>query len=136
MPLNPHHVAEGCPVNTAGTNLPAGDCTPNAGYHGVVSATTTAPFWATNGVNGADVQLCTTQVGCEADTAMTCTTGADQTKLRCTTLEPGYSSDADFMVSAVACPADTTGTDLPTGDCVKDQGETCALTVARLSFPL
>ena len=91
--------AEGCPVNTAGTNLPAGDCTPNAGYHGVVSATTTAPFWATNDVNGANVQLCTTQVGCEADTAMTCTTGADQTKLQCTTLEPGYSADADFMVS-------------------------------------
>ena len=97
MPLN--HVAEDCPVNTAGTNVPAGDCMPDVGYHGVVNATTTAPFYSTDGVNGANVQLCTTQVGCEAATAMTCTIGADKTKLQCTTLAAGYSADANFMVS-------------------------------------
>ena len=91
---------------------------------------------STDGVNRADVQLCTTQVGCEADAAMACTTGADQTKLQCTTLFPGYSADADFMVSAVACPADTTGTDLPTGDCVKNQGEGYALAVRSPSLYL
>ena len=96
---NPAHAAEPCPVNTAGTNVPTGDCAPDPGYHGVPSATTTAPYFATYGVNGANVQLCSTQVGCEVDTAMTCTTGADQTKLQCTTLERGYSADANFMVS-------------------------------------
>ena len=70
---------------------------------------------------------CTTQTGCELDTSpAVCTTGADVTQLQCATMLPGYSSDADFMVSAVACPADTTadppGSNLATGNCIKNQG--------------
>mgnify|MGYP001302443054 CR=1 FL=1 len=76
---------------------------------GKITATTVDPFYETDGTNGAIPQLCTSQVGCETDTAMTCTTGADETKLQCTTLEPGYTDDADFMVSAVACPANSLG---------------------------
>ena len=66
----------------------------------MVSATAEAPYYATNGVNGVSVAPCTTQVGCDADTAPAiCTTGADVTKLQCDTLAPGYSADANFMVS-------------------------------------
>ena len=115
-----------CPTDTTGTDVPTGDCAPDAGHHGVITATTIAPYWATDGVNGANVQLCTSQTGCATDTAMTCTTGLDLTQLQCTTMLPGYSSDADFMVSAVACPADTTadppGSNLATGNCIKDPG--------------
>ena len=124
--------AEGCPVNTAGTNVPAGDCTPNAGYHGVVSATTTAPFWATNDVNGADVQLCTSQTGCGVDTAMTCTTGTDKTRLQCTTLLAGYSTDANFMVSPVACPANTNGASVVAG-CAPNAGYDGTITATSTS---
>ena len=116
--MYPHHphsplprpfAAVGCPTNSAGTNLPAGDCTAVAGYYGSITATTVDPFYETDGTNGAIPQPCTSQVGCETDTAMTCTTGADETKLQCTTLEPGYTDNTDFMVSAVACPANSLG---------------------------
>ena len=115
-----------CPTGTTGTDVPTGDCAPDAGYHGVTTATTIAPHWATDGVDGANVQLCTSQTGCATDTAMMCTTGLDLTQLQCTTMLPGYSSDADFIISAVACPADTTadppGSNLATGNCIKNQG--------------
>ena len=65
----------------------------------MTSATATAPYYATNNVNGADVQACTSQVGCNTDTADTCTTGADATKLKCTTMLVGYSSDGFGMMT-------------------------------------
>ena len=85
-----------CPINTAGTNLPSGDCTPNAGYHGVVSATTTAPFYATDGFNGANVQLCTSQsdFACSTDAVMICATKAGKIHLlACTVAEARHYLD-------------------------------------------
>ena len=70
------------------------------GYFGTITATTTSPFFTTN------VQLCTSQTGCDVDTAMTCTTGADKTRLQCTTLLAGYWVDPDGMVRTIFKPAD------------------------------
>ena len=87
----------------------------------MTTATATAPYYATNTVNGADVQACTSQVGCDTDTADTCTTGPDVTKLKCDALEAGYSSDGDGAVTPVACPANTNGANLPAG-CASNTG--------------
>ena len=65
----------------------------------MTTATATAPYYATNTVNGADVQACTSQVGCDTDTADTCTTGANKALLQCTAMLAGYSSDGDGMVT-------------------------------------
>ena len=94
-----HIQAVACPVNTVGTDLATNDCTPAPGFHGVTTATATAPYYATNTVNGADVQACTSQVGCDTDTADTCTTGANKALLQCTAMLAGYSSDGDGMVT-------------------------------------
>ena len=101
-PNQPHFFlppAVACPVNTVGTDLATNDCTPAPGFHGVTTATATAPYYATNTVNGADVQACTSQVGCDTDTADTCTTGANKALLQCTAMLAGYSSDGDGMVT-------------------------------------
>ena len=50
--------AVACPVNTAGTNVVVGDCRSDAGYYGIVTATSEDPFFATAGVNGAPRKLC------------------------------------------------------------------------------
>ena len=50
--------AVACPVNTAGTNVVVGDCRSDAGYYGIVTATSEDPFFATDGVNGAPQNLC------------------------------------------------------------------------------
>ena len=55
--------AVACPANTNGASVVAG-CTADAGYHGTVTPTTTSPYYAVGGVNGASVQLCTSQTGC------------------------------------------------------------------------
>ena len=44
-------LAVACPGGTTGINLPSG-CTTNAGYSGTVTATTTAPYYAIDNVNG------------------------------------------------------------------------------------
>ena len=44
-----------CPDNTDGTNVPTGDCVPDAGYSGTVGATQDDPFYAVDGTNGANV---------------------------------------------------------------------------------
>ena len=88
-----------CPANTVGTDLVTDDCEPAAGYHGVTTATATAPYYATNNVNGADVQACTSQVGCDADTADMCTMGVNKALLQCTTMLGGYSSDTFGVVT-------------------------------------
>ena len=44
----------GCPANTAGIDIPSG-CTVNPGASGTVTATTTAPYYAIEGVNGGAV---------------------------------------------------------------------------------
>jgi len=64
-----------------------------------VTASTTAPYFETDGVNGNSVAACTTQTGCQVDAAI-CTTGADVTQLQCTTPVAGYyEADVDFMLS-------------------------------------
>ena len=96
-PLLP--LAVDCPVNTAGTHVPHGDCTPDAGYHGVITATTTAPYFATDGVDGANVQLCTKQeaFACSTDAVMVCATKAGKIHLlACTVAEAGHYLDGGF----------------------------------------
>ena len=46
---------------------------------------------------------CVSQVGCASDDS-TCTSGADKTKLMCSTLEAGYMANGDGILSAVTCP--------------------------------
>ena len=73
-----------CPDNTSGDSVASG-CTPDAGYHGVITATTTAPFYATDSFNGADVQLCTSQgTGvCTTDATVCATKAGQTTKMAC-----------------------------------------------------
>lgn len=96
-----------CPQHSTGDDVVSG-CLADAGYHGDVSTTTTSPFYAIDEVNGAAVAPCTSQTGCAADTPLTCTTGADVTRLKCTTLEAGFAAKSSTgVVSTVACPANT-----------------------------
>ena len=55
--------AVACPDNTAGTNVPAGDCIPYPGYYGTVSATIQDPYFAVDGINGAAMAVCDGDVG-------------------------------------------------------------------------
>eukprot|EP01051_Picozoa_sp_SAG22_P017932 SAG22_NODE_2885_length_2125_cov_1.959033_1_plen_676_part_01 len=52
-----------CPANSAGTNVPTGDCTCNDGYEGTITATQVEPF-----VAGECVQTCSAE-GCGCATA-------------------------------------------------------------------
>ena len=79
----------GCPLNTAGSNVPAGDCKPNAGYHGLVTATSSDPYYVTT------VQLCTSQgtAVCTTDAILECATKAGHTSMMaCAEPVAGYSA--------------------------------------------
>ena len=85
-------------VTTSPTHVTSVNLLFFAGFHGVVTATTAAPYYETDGVNGNSVAACTTQTGCQVDAAI-CTTGGDLTQLQCTTLLAGYGADAGGMIS-------------------------------------
>jgi hypothetical protein len=55
--------AVACPDNTAGTNVPVGDCDPDPGYYGTVSATIQDPYFAIDGIIDAAMAVCDDDVG-------------------------------------------------------------------------
>ena len=92
-----------CPDNTSGDSVASG-CTPDAGYHGVITATTTAPFYATDSVNGADVQLCTSQgaFACTTDATVCATKAGQTTTMACATASAGHSLDGGIAIGTCA----------------------------------
>ena len=68
-------------------------CTPNAGYHGTVTATTDDPYYATDGVNGVSVAQCASQSAdmCTTDAVAQCTTKSGYTTtMACDNPAVGY----------------------------------------------
>ena len=97
-PFSPTAVA--CPANAQGASVVDG-CTPDIGYHGTVAASTTSPFYATDGSVGASVAQCTSQgAACTTDDVACATKAGHTTVMACATPATGYYLDLGI---ATAC---------------------------------
>ena len=79
------------PLHILPTQPGYSDFGPIVGFHGVVTATTVAPYYATGGVNGNTVAACVTQgAGCALDEAFCSTKEGLIDKYACKTAANGF----------------------------------------------